>query len=154
MSNRPGRRQPGLRDRFAQQEERQHRRTVAWQVVVAVVVGLGVLAGVVAWVVLGRDEGAEAVAHPAVSTELGCASCHSTDGARSEGPTWEGLAGSERTLADGTTVVANEAYLRRAITDPGAEVVEGFGPSMPSIEVTDEQLDELVAFIESLGDPG
>ena len=155
MSNRPGRHHPGLRDRYAAQEQRRHRRTVAWQVVVGAIAAAGVLAGVVALVLTsGGGDGDAAAAHPDVSVELGCASCHTTDGRRSEGPTWAGLAGSPVELADGTTVTADSDYLRRSITDPGAQVVAGYGPTMPTVEVTDAQLEELVAFIQSLGTAG
>ena len=53
-----------------------------------------------------------------------------------------------------TTVTADSDYLRRSITDPGAQVVAGYGPTMPTVEVTDAQLEELVAFIQSLGTAG
>ena len=34
------------------------------------------------------------------------------------GPTWKGLYGSEVKLVDGTTVTADETYLKESITDP------------------------------------
>lgn len=65
-----------------------------------------------------------------VAEEAGCLTCHTTDGEESTGPTWQGLFGSEVTLTDGTAVVADEEYLRRAIVDPAAEVVDGYQPVM------------------------
>jgi cytochrome c oxidase subunit II len=35
-------------------------------------------------------------------------------------------------LADGTTVVADEAYLTRSMMDPQVQTVDGFKPVMPS----------------------
>ena len=83
---------------------------------------------------------------------LGCVSCHSVDGARSEGPTWKGLYGSQVTLADGSTVTVDEAYIRRAILDPQADVAPGYSMAMPTIDVSDAQLERLVAYIRSLSD--
>jgi len=84
----------------------------------------------------------------------GCLSCHSIDGTTLVGPTWLGLYGSDRTLEDGSTVVADGDYLRKAILDPGSQVVEDFPNIMPAAYgfLTDEELDALVAYIESLSD--
>lgn len=85
-----------------------------------------------------------------VAESLGCTSCHSTNGDRKQGPTWKGLAGAEVTLTDGSTVVADATYLARSITDPDAEVVEDFIPIMPDLDVTDDQVEALVAYIQEL----
>jgi cytochrome c oxidase subunit 2 len=64
----------------------------------------------------------------------GCTACHSMDGTDGVGPTLQGIYGRERTVTDagGTrTVVADEDYLRRAILEPEAELVEGY-EGMPS----------------------
>lgn len=87
-----------------------------------------------------------------LAQSLGCQSCHSVDGGGGTGPTWRGLAGSDVELADGSTVVADAAFLRRSIVDPTAEVVDGFAPLMPSFDLGDDELDSLVAYIESLTD--
>lgn len=85
-------------------------------------------------------------------TSKGCIGCHSVDGSQGVGPSWQGLFGHEVTLADGSTVVADEAYLRESILNPGAKVVEGFQNIMPSFEgqLTDAELNALIAFIRSL----
>jgi cytochrome c oxidase subunit 2 len=46
--------------------------------------------------------------------------------------------------------VADDAYLRRAILDPHAEKVAGYDVQMPKVDVSDRQLDELIAYIKSL----
>ena len=64
----------------------------------------------------------------------GCTACHSMDGTDGVGPTLQGIYGRERTVTDagGTrTVVADEDYLRRAILEPEAELVDGY-EGMPS----------------------
>lgn len=90
----------------------------------------------------GRLDGAQ------LAGSLGCVSCHSTNGDRRQGPTWAGLAGSEVTLSNGTTVQADRSYLRRAINDPDAEVVDGFAPIMPDLSLEADQVDAIVTYIE------
>lgn len=83
----------------------------------------------------------------------GCMGCHSLDGTRQAGPTFRGLSGSQRTFEDGTTVLADEEYLYTSIVDPGAGVVEGFSNIMPGTygqQLTEEQIQALIAFIQSL----
>lgn len=82
--------------------------------------------------------------------ELGCASCHGLSGNGGVGPAWTGLAGASVTLADGSTVLADREYLRRSITEPQSQVVAGFNVTMPTVEVSPDQLDALVAYIEGL----
>lgn len=96
------------------------------------------------------DRGAGSRAEQLIA-EHGCAGCHSTDGSRGRGPTWEGLAGSEVALEDGTTVVADTAHLTRAIEDPGADIRDGYLPIMPDLDLTADEVAALVAHIESLG---
>lgn len=88
----------------------------------------------------------------AVAEANGCGSCHSIDGARSMGPTWQGLAGSEIKLDSGETVVVDDAYLTRAIRDPRGEVRAGFENLMPVAygKLTDAEVADLVAYINDL----
>ncbi|MEZ5381063.1 MAG: cytochrome c [Microthrixaceae bacterium] len=104
----------------------------------------------------GDQLSGEAASGEDLYRSLGCAQCHSTSpGVAIHGPSWAGLAGSEVTLADGTTVTADREYLERAITDPDADLTEGYGDRaiMPTVPVEPDQLDALVAYIESLGEP-
>ncbi len=80
----------------------------------------------------------------------GCMACHSTDGRSSVGPTWEGLYGSEVELEDGTTVVADDEYLTRAIEDPGAERVKGFSATMPDRKLSSDEIASIVAYLQTL----
>jgi cytochrome c oxidase subunit 2 len=76
------------------------------------------------------------------------------DGADLVGPTWLDLYGTERTLEDGTTVMVDEEYLRRAIMDPNSQVAAGYPQIMPVYEsvLTDEELEGLVEYIKSVHD--
>lgn len=89
-----------------------------------------------------------------VASNAGCLACHSTDGTESVGPTWLGLAGSERELASGETVTADDAYLNSSIIDPAAQIVAGFDDLMPKTygdSLTQDEIDDLIEYIKSLG---
>ena len=64
------------------------------------------------------------------SNSNGCASCHGENGQGGVGPSWIDLAGSEGELTDGT-IVADDAYLLRAIVEPGADLVADYTMQMP-----------------------
>ncbi|GAA5188416.1 c-type cytochrome [Ferrimonas gelatinilytica] len=86
-----------------------------------------------------------------LASSKGCLACHSTGREAMVGPAWGGLAGSERTLVSGETVVADAAYLRRAIVAPSEEIVEGYPPVMPVVPLTAQEVDTLVEYMMSLG---
>lgn len=84
---------------------------------------------------------------------FGCAACHTLDGTTGVGPSWQGLYGSERTFEDGTTATADDEYLRNSIRNPASEIVEGYQNLMPANiaeAMTDDQVDDVIRFIESL----
>ncbi len=102
----------------------------------------------------GAKEGAapSAARGKAVAGRLGCLGCHSTDGTTKDGPTWKGLYGSRVPLADGRTAVADDAYIKESILDPGAKIVKGFPNIMPSFKenVTEQDVADITALIRTL----
>lgn len=81
----------------------------------------------------------------------GCAACHSINGSPGIGPTWFGLLGRTEELTDGSTAVADEAYIHESIKAPQAKIVAGFeNQLMPAYSFTDEQIDDIVAYIKTL----
>lgn len=80
----------------------------------------------------------------------GCLSCHSVDGSSSVGPTWQGLFGKTETLADGSTVVVDEKFLKESILKPNASIIKGYSGMMPPYAFDDEQLAALIAYTQSL----
>src|SRR6202042_1264937 len=80
-------------------------------------------------------------------TSLGCASCHSGE-ASARGPNLAQVYGSRLQLADGSTVTANDAFLREAILNPSTRVTAGYAPIMPTYQgqVSEEGLIDLVEY--------
>jgi cytochrome c oxidase subunit 2 len=81
----------------------------------------------------------------------GCTSCHSTGDREGVGPSWQGLAGSEVELDDGSVVVADEEYLRRSIVEPNAQIVAGYRGIMPERPLDPAEVDAIVAYLQELG---
>ncbi len=86
--------------------------------------------------------------------QLGCSTCHRFD-TQGRGPNLTGVFGKQVLLDDGRTVVADENYVRESILNPGAKVVAGFKPIMPTFQgqVSEESLAALVAYVKSLSAP-
>jgi cytochrome c oxidase subunit 2 len=80
--------------------------------------------------------------------QLGCITCHGTG----KGPPFVNLYGSKVKLTDGTTVIADNDYIRESILYPSAQIVEGYTALMPTFkgQVTEEQVLQLLAYIKSL----
>lgn len=83
---------------------------------------------------------------------LGCASCHGANGEGGRGPALLGVFNSDVRLANGSSVHANESYIRESILNPAAKLVNGYGPIMPTFQgvVNEEQVVQLMAYIKSL----
>lgn len=85
--------------------------------------------------------------------QFGCIACHSLDGTQLVGPTWKGVFGSQEQLDDGTSVLVDRDYLFKSIREPGLQIVAGYQDLMPANiaeGMTDEQIEDVIAFIESL----
>lgn len=82
----------------------------------------------------------------------GCGLCHATDSKRIQGPGLGGIFGTDRELADGTTVKADEAYLRATILDDRRTRVKGWPPVMPSYasKIGEAEANAIVTYLKSL----
>lgn len=89
----------------------------------------------------------------ALYAQLNCGSCHGiNDDVR--GPSLYGIAGSNRKLSNGQTVVADDDYLREAIIRPELKINAGYENTMPQDykgQLTEEQIRELIEYMKSLG---
>ena len=90
----------------------------------------------------------------AIAASTGCLACHTTDGGESVGPSWLGVAGTERELESGESVLADDAYLTESIVDPLAKIVAGFQPVMPEgydQTLSEQDIADIVEYLNSLG---
>ncbi len=87
--------------------------------------------------------GQKLYAQAVLGAQAGCSTCHSLDGSTIVGPSMKGVGG--RLSAD---------EIRTSILDPDSALAEGFTAGlMPPVwgdELTDEQVDQLVAYLSSL----
>jgi cytochrome c oxidase subunit II len=83
--------------------------------------------------------------------QLACVSCHVTDGS-GRGPSLAGVFGTEVELASGSSVVADDTYIRESILTPQAKLVNGYQPVMPTFQglVNEEGVMSLIEYIKSL----
>lgn len=120
-----------------------------------------VAGALLAWAGSARAEAAEAPdaqveAGLDLLTARGCLGCHSTDGTRRVGPPLLGRFGAEIAVLEGDTrrtVVVDEAYIRRSIREPAAQVAEGFPGAMPPTSMTAEEEAALLAALRWLAEP-
>ena len=105
----------------------------------------------------GADSGSASLSPQAehgrdVARTNGCSACHGSNGEGGVGPPLAGLYGSQVVLADGSTALADDAYLTEAIREPDATRVAGYDVDMPSNDLDDDQIAAVVAYIRALGD--
>jgi cytochrome c oxidase subunit 2 len=84
--------------------------------------------------------------------KLQCIRCHSAT-PTGKAPVLEGLYGSRVPLKGGGGVIADSEYIKKSIRRPRADVVEGWEAIMPAFDesqVSDHDLEALVAYIRSL----
>ena len=112
------------------------------------------------WVAGELDPKAEDPKGFLLMESYGCYDCHAQDGSEDFAPTLNDIANKERRiiLPDGAarTVKADFHYLRTSLTDPGAELVEGWYDEMPSYagDMTDEEIDAVVNYMLGLDENG
>ncbi|MBI3008455.1 MAG: cytochrome c oxidase subunit II [Candidatus Omnitrophica bacterium] len=85
--------------------------------------------------------------------EEGCTVCHTTDGSLLVGPTFKGMFGrSEKVMANGAEreIIIDEEYISRSIKEPNADVAKGFESIMPEIELTEEQIKDIIEYLKTL----
>jgi cytochrome c oxidase subunit 2 len=109
-----------------------------------------------AWVSKQQAAAAEAAKTPEGQGEQliarnGCRGCHTIDGSILVGPSWLHMYGNPVELSNGTTVTADDAYIKESIVDPTAKEVKGFAPTvMPAFQFTDEEMASIIAYLKTL----
>ncbi|MBW2504954.1 MAG: cytochrome c oxidase subunit II [Deltaproteobacteria bacterium] len=96
----------------------------------------------------------EAAQGEAIASANGCLGCHSLDGSRRVGPSFQGLFGSQRTVTRNgqeQIIAADDDYLIRAIVEPNFEIVKGYPAAMPPYpNLGEEDLEALIDWLETL----
>jgi cytochrome c oxidase subunit 2 len=79
-----------------------------------------------------------------------CLTCHSLDGTRKTGPSFKGLWGREEQMSDGSTVKADENYIRESILEPKAKVVQGYPAVMPTFQgsLNDSEINAIIEYLK------
>jgi cytochrome c oxidase subunit II len=106
-----------------------------------------------AWLDNMPDSRSLASAGKALFSDFGCSGCHGAS-SKVQAPSLAGVFGSPVPLASGEIKIADESYLRDSILLPRKDVAAGYQPIMPSFKdrISEGQLLQLIAYIESLGD--
>ena len=88
----------------------------------------------------------------ALVEKSGCLGCHALEGKEKVGPNLGQGFGRKVLLADGTTVTADEEYLRESIYDPKAKVVKGYPAVMPTFKgsLSPDDVGAVIAYLKSL----
>ncbi|GAA0889468.1 hypothetical protein GCM10009121_23490 [Rhodanobacter soli] len=85
--------------------------------------------------------------------DTGCVACHAADEKRLVGPGWGGLYNAKVSLADSSTVIADDAYLRESIRQPNAKIVAGYPAGVMPAYATllkDDEVNAIVAYLHTL----
>ncbi|HXZ20052.1 MAG TPA: cytochrome c oxidase subunit II [Candidatus Acidoferrales bacterium] len=85
--------------------------------------------------------------------QYGCVTCHIADGT-GRGPSLVGQFGKPQKLRDGQSLIVDETFLRRAITQPNSMPIPNYAPVMPTFQgqLNEEQILQLIAYLKSLGE--
>ena len=88
----------------------------------------------------------------ALVEKSGCLGCHALEGEEKIGPNLGQGFGRKVLLADGTSVTADEEYLRESIFDPKAKVVKGYPAVMPTFKgsLSPDDVGSIIAYLRSL----
>jgi len=104
------------------------------------------------WMSGGGTGGSLAQQGETLFAQFGCSTCHLMD-QQGRCPVLKGLYNKPVQLADGRTVVADDAYIRESILDPNAKIAAGFEPNiMPNFkgQINEQNVIQLIAYIKSL----
>ena len=106
------------------------------------------------WLAGGSAGGTLAERGEKLFTELACSTCHMDNG-QGRGPSLANIVGATAELADGTTVVRDENYLRESIINSQAKIVKGYQPLMPAFQglINEENLVALVEYLKTKSPP-
>ncbi len=85
-----------------------------------------------------------------IANSNGCSSCHGKNGQGVTAPSWQGIYGEQVPIEGGATVLANDEYLYRSITDPQADIVRDWTIKMPMNDLNADQIAAIIEYIKEL----
>jgi len=96
--------------------------------------------------------------HPGLTLikQNACITCHSQDGSKIIGPSFKGLYGrKEMVIEEGIEkeITADDAYIKRSIYEPNAQVVKGFNPGLMisyQKQFSEEEIKKIIEYIKGL----
>jgi cytochrome c oxidase subunit 2 len=99
----------------------------------------------------GATGGSLAERGAALFQQLACNTCH-LDSGQGRGPSLNNIFGKPVELADGSSVIVDEVYVRESILNSQAKIVKGFQPLMPTFQglISEEGLVALIEHVRSM----
>jgi cytochrome c oxidase subunit II len=84
--------------------------------------------------------------------KIGCNNCHA-DVSTVRAPSLIGIFNTNRTFTDGSSLVANDEYLRESILRPWNHITAGYDESMPAYDgqINESDVLNLISYIKSMG---
>jgi cytochrome c oxidase subunit 2 len=83
----------------------------------------------------------------------GCVACHSDDGSPLVGPTLKGVYGIQVTVLTASqerVVTVDDAFIAKKIRHPKADVVKGYRPEMTALDLADQDVAQIIAYLKTL----
>jgi cytochrome c oxidase subunit 2 len=105
----------------------------------------------VVWLGKNLDDGG--VSGKALLEKHGCLGCHALDGSPKLGPGFKGIwSRAETVITNGVerNITVDEAYLKRSILEPGADIAKGFPPVMPPFTLKDDEIKAIVEYLKGI----
>lgn len=91
-----------------------------------------------------------------IMTNIGCFACHTVDGNKLVGPSLKGIYGHEvkvKTGGETHTVTVDDEYLKRAILEPNADIVEGYSKGLMQSyqgQLSETDIAQIIEYIKTL----
>lgn len=86
----------------------------------------------------------------------GCQGCHAVSASQTgkTAPPVHGLFGTTQEFEDGTTTIADEAYIRESLLDPNTKMVKGYERGMPPFRgiLSEAEIESIILYIKSLSE--
>ena len=107
---------------------------------------------------VATETGAPEEAGLAILKKNGCVACHSSDGSKLVGPSYQGIWGEQQVVMENgqeKTVTVDSSYIRQSIYDPNSQVVKGYqkGLMQPYTNViTDDDISKIIEYLKSLNE--